>query len=152
MSGDTLVAIAGVLMALVLVGANGGLRRLPRKRMFGMVAIWVGIIVAAAIFVPYYWLVYNRAVRTMHFDQYYVGKLPVPHPGARALNDIVELVKTVSDEMRPNPQTSLTGKAASIQRGIDMKIFDLFELTLSEAELILASVGEQTERSNWTAR
>ncbi len=49
MSGDTLVAIAGVLMALVLVGANGGLRRLPRKRMFGMVAIWVGIIVAAAL-------------------------------------------------------------------------------------------------------
>lgn len=49
MSGDTLVAIAGVLMALVLVGANGGLRRLPRQRMLVMAAIWVAIIVAVAL-------------------------------------------------------------------------------------------------------
>ena len=44
-----LVAIAGVLMALVLVGANGGLRRLPRQRMLGMAAIWIAIILAAAL-------------------------------------------------------------------------------------------------------
>ncbi|WP_225007384.1 MULTISPECIES: hypothetical protein [Novosphingobium] len=49
MSGDTLVAIAGVIMALVLVSANGGLRRLPRKRMFVVAAIWLAIIVAVAL-------------------------------------------------------------------------------------------------------
>ena len=26
----------------------------------------------------YYWFVYNRAIRTMHFDKYYMGKLPIP--------------------------------------------------------------------------
>lgn len=49
MSADTLVAITGIVMALVLVGANGGLRRLPRQRMLGMAAIWLVVILVAAL-------------------------------------------------------------------------------------------------------
>lgn len=48
MSADTLVAIIGLAMALLLVGANGALQRLPRQRMLRMVGIWI-ILIGAAV-------------------------------------------------------------------------------------------------------
>lgn len=48
MSGDRLVGLIGIAMALVLVMANGGLRRLPLGTKARMAAIWIVIIVVAA--------------------------------------------------------------------------------------------------------
>ncbi|BEV00526.1 hypothetical protein [Novosphingobium olei] len=49
MSGDKLIAIIGIVMALVLVGANGRMRTLPRQRMLLMAAGWIAIIVVVAL-------------------------------------------------------------------------------------------------------
>lgn len=49
MSADTLVAVIGVLMALMIVGANGGLRRLPARRMLALAAVWGVVIVIVAL-------------------------------------------------------------------------------------------------------
>lgn len=49
MSGDKVVAIVGIAMALVLILANGRLRRMPMRSAAIMAAVWVGIIVVAAI-------------------------------------------------------------------------------------------------------
>ena len=49
MSGDKLIAIIGIVMALILVGANGRLREMPRQRMLLMAAGWIAIIVVVAL-------------------------------------------------------------------------------------------------------
>jgi len=49
MSGDRVVAIIGLLMALALVLANGRLRAMPVGKSVRYAAIWVAIIVVAAL-------------------------------------------------------------------------------------------------------
>lgn len=48
MNGDRWIALIGIAMALTLVLANGGLRRLPLRSKAWMAAAWVFIIIVAA--------------------------------------------------------------------------------------------------------
>lgn len=49
MTPDWIVALIGIVMALILVAANGNLRRIKLSSRFGMAAIWALIILAAAL-------------------------------------------------------------------------------------------------------
>ncbi|WP_225206211.1 hypothetical protein [Novosphingobium huizhouense] len=49
MNGDKLIAIVGIVMALILVGANGRLRAMPRRRQALMALGWIAIIVVVAL-------------------------------------------------------------------------------------------------------
>ena len=49
MSGDKLIAVVGIVMALILVGANGRLRAMPLRRQALMALGWIAIIVVVAL-------------------------------------------------------------------------------------------------------
>jgi hypothetical protein len=48
-TGDKIVAIIGIVMALVLVLANGRLRQLPWRANAWMAGVWLVLIIAAAV-------------------------------------------------------------------------------------------------------
>ncbi len=73
----------------------------------------------------YYWFVFNRAVRTMHFDKYYVGKLPVKKIDMKQQENIKELVAIVSSYSSEERQSKEL-ECASILKKIDDLIFNAY--------------------------
>jgi hypothetical protein len=49
LNGDKIVGLIGLAMALILIGRNGALWRLPLRKSLVLMAIWSLIIVAAAV-------------------------------------------------------------------------------------------------------
>ncbi len=74
----------------------------------------------------YYEFVFCRAIRTMHFDHYYAGKLPIPH-----LNE--------DERTEAESVARLAGRTearARRLRMIDECVFDLYRLSRSEREFV----------------
>ncbi|MEM5831657.1 MAG: TaqI-like C-terminal specificity domain-containing protein, partial [Candidatus Aenigmatarchaeota archaeon] len=90
----------------------------------------------------YYWFVYNRAIRTMHFDEIYMGKLPIKIPNQQNLhliNSIESLVSqilslTQSDDYLSNPQKQ--AKVKELEKEIDRLVYKLYDLTEDEIKII----------------
>ncbi len=87
----------------------------------------------------YYWFVYNRAVRTMHFDSYYMGKLPIKQislkeqePFKAIVDQILSL--TQSEDYLENPQKQ--EKVKEYERQIDQLVYKLYGLTEDEIKII----------------
>jgi hypothetical protein len=87
----------------------------------------------------YYWLVYNRAIRTMHFDQYYLGKLPVKTLTSEQQNTIIEVVNNIlsiteKDDYLTNKTKTLLVK--DYEKQIDRLIFQFYGINDEEIGLI----------------
>ena len=87
----------------------------------------------------YYWFVYNRAVRTMHFDSYYIGKLPIKQisqekqkPFINIVSDILSL--TQSEDYLENPEKQ--AKVKEYERQIDQLVYELYGLTEEEIKIV----------------
>ncbi len=89
----------------------------------------------------YYYLVYNRAVRTMHFDAYYAGKLPLKPLDSRRQAELASLVDELIAEVRRAPGSRLTPRGAEIYRVLDDTLFDVYDLTNQQRQLILDATG-----------
>lgn len=85
----------------------------------------------------YYYLVYNRAVRTMHFDAYYAGKLPIKavDPGRQA--ELGGLVDELMVESRQASEKRLKVRGKEIYRALDETLFAVYNLTDQQIQLIL---------------
>lgn len=64
-------------------------------------------------------MVFCRAVRTMHFDGYYAGKLPLALPTAEIVDDAQTLPRTCAD----------AGSRTRVQQLIDDVVFRAYEVT-----------------------
>lgn len=80
----------------------------------------------------YYWFVYNRAVRTMHFDEYYIGKLPVKVIKPQEQNPIINLVDKILYLKATNPEIATT----HLEKEIDKLIYELYGLNEEDVRLI----------------
>ncbi len=87
----------------------------------------------------FYWCVCNRAIRTMHFDKYYMGKLPIKNisldhqkPFIELVDKILELTDKEDYEHRPNLQE----KVQQYSNQIDQLVYKLYNLTDEEIERI----------------
>ncbi len=80
----------------------------------------------------YYWFVYNRAIRTMHFDEYYLGKLPVKKIPLKEQEDFASLVNEILSIKSKNPESD----TSSIEKEIDQRIYQLYGLNEDEIYLI----------------
>lgn len=49
MSGDTIVALIGIVMAAAILSRNSRIRALPTKTKFGYAAIWVALFIGGTI-------------------------------------------------------------------------------------------------------
>jgi len=95
----------------------------------------------------YYWFVYNRAIRTMHFDKYYMGKLPIKKITSQnkpIVQEIEELVDTIITLTQSGEYLEDKGKQAQVkeyEKQIDQLVYKLYDLTPEEIDLIEKNVS-----------
>ncbi|PMP62375.1 MAG: type II restriction endonuclease [Sulfurihydrogenibium sp.] len=90
----------------------------------------------------YYWFIYNRAIRTMHFDEYYIGRLPIKeinHQNQHIAQQIESLVNqilnlTQSDDYETNPAKQ--NQVKELEKQIDQLVYQLYNLTEEEIKII----------------
>ncbi len=80
----------------------------------------------------YYWFVYNRAIRTMDFDEYYLGKLPVKKIPLKEQEFFVSLV----NDILSIKSRDLDADTSSIEKEINKKIYEIYSLNEDEISLI----------------
>jgi hypothetical protein len=90
----------------------------------------------------YYWFVYNRAVRTMHFDESYLGKLPIKKLNSETQPLADQIVQKVQEILTltqsPDFETSQERqeKVKKLEREIDQLVYKLYDLTEEEIAII----------------
>jgi hypothetical protein len=97
----------------------------------------------------YYWFVYNRAIRTMHFDEGYLGKLPIKKINSKnqpIADQIIQKVDqilslTQSDDYDTNQEKQK--KVKEIEKEIDMLVYELYGLDNEEIEIIESSLNSK---------
>lgn len=82
------------------------------------------------------WFVYNfvycRAIRTMHFDSYYIGRVPVPSATSAKQAEIEALVGQILALKKENPEADIS----ALETEIDQLIYKLYNLTSDEIDII----------------
>ena len=68
----------------------------------------------------------------MHFDNYYIGKIPIPPVTTEAQQPIIELVERISSAKQENPQANST----EAEQQIDKLVYELYGLTDTEVALV----------------
>ena len=76
--------------------------------------------------------IFCAAQLTMHFDNYYVGKIPIPRVTTETQQPIIELVEQISSAKQADPQADST----DAERQIDKCVYELYELTDTEVALV----------------
>jgi len=90
----------------------------------------------------YYWFVYNRAVRTMHFDENYLGRLPIKKLNSETQPLADQIVQKVQEILTltqsPDFETSQEKqqKVKELERQIDQLVYKLYGLTEEEIKII----------------
>lgn len=80
-----------------------------------------------------YRFIYASAIRTMHFDSYYIGKLPVPNLDREDQERIVETVEELESLAELGGEEPEYRKRT---RRIDARIYDYFEFTERERKFL----------------
>jgi adenine-specific DNA-methyltransferase len=83
----------------------------------------------------YYWFVYNRAIRTMDFDESYIGKLPIKKitPKNQPIADqIIALVDQILSSKQQNPDAD----TSHLEHQIDQLAYKLYDLKEEEIKII----------------
>jgi hypothetical protein len=83
-----------------------------------------------------YRFIYCAAVRTMHFDEHYIGKIPLPLDYRYKQDDIVALVDKILAAKRANPNAD----TSALEREIDERIYHLYGLTPEEIRIVEESL------------
>ncbi len=90
----------------------------------------------------YYWFVYNRAIRTMHFDESYIGRLPVKEITPKNQHIVDQIVRNVNQILSftqsPDYETSKEkqAKVKELEKEIDKLVYELYGLTEEEIAII----------------
>lgn len=79
-----------------------------------------------------YKFIYCSAIRTMHFDNYYVGKIPIPKISCHDQHAVITLVDQIltAKQKDPNADTSV------LERQIDQMVYKLYDLTPDEIAIV----------------
>ncbi len=72
----------------------------------------------------------------MHFDEHYIGKIPLPVDYRDKQSTIVELVDTILTIKRDNPDAN----TSTLEREIDERIYRLYGLTSEEIRIVEESL------------
>ena len=86
--------------------------------------------------------IFASAVRTMHFDEDYVGKIPIPFVPPEEQQPIVDMAERIIEAKQENPKICMSTE----EQEIDELVYDLYRLTKREKEIVKSSIG-QMEKS-----
>ncbi len=81
-------------------------------------------------------VVFNKAVRTMHLDQYFLDRLPVPLEFLEAQDKLASMVTYVLSAVAKSDP--VTGDAAAVIQEIDDFVASLYRLSEAERKLVLS--------------
>lgn len=90
----------------------------------------------------YYWFVYNRAIRTMHFDSYYIGKISIKNIELEAQQPFITLVDQILNAKKQPPSSPFDkgefkdADTSALEREIDYMVYNLYGLTEEEIKII----------------
>ena len=84
-----------------------------------------------------YRFIFSSALMTMHFDNYYVGKIPVPVVSLEEQRPIIELVEQILSMKQKDPKAD----SAEIEKQIDALIYALYRLTETEIAIVQEVMG-----------
>lgn len=79
-----------------------------------------------------YKFVYCAAIRTMHFDNYYIGKIPIPKISHKDQRPVITLVDQILTSKQKDPDTD----TSALERQIDQMVYKLYDLTPDEIEIV----------------
>jgi len=102
---------------------------------------WLAYLNSAFVSWYAYNFVYTRAIRTMHFYDFYIQQIPIPHRGlsTKVQKQFVELVNrilaiTKDEDYLNNPQKKAQVK--SLENQIDLMVYKLYGLTWDEVNIV----------------
>jgi hypothetical protein len=90
----------------------------------------------------YYWFVYNRAIRTMDFDEGYLGKLPIKkinsknQPIADQIIQKVDQILTLTQSKDYDTNQAKQEQVKRLEHEIDKLVYKLYGLTEEEIKII----------------
>lgn len=82
--------------------------------------------------------IFSSAIRTMDFDKYYIGKIPIPIVTPEEQQPIVDLAKRIMAAKVENPQANCSVE----EKKIDKQVYDLYRLTDAEVQTVKSSIGQ----------
>lgn len=91
-----------------------------------------------------YNFIYNRAIRTMHFINYYVTQIPIPKSvieNHESQKNIINIVDKILAAKKKNPQAD----TSELEHQIDVMVYKLYELTYDEVKIIDPAFGLSPE-------
>ena len=80
--------------------------------------------------------IFSSAVRTMHFDEDYVDKIPVPIVTPAEQQPIIELAKQIMTAKQKNPEVDTSAK----EQKIDTLVYNLYGLEAEERKIVQSSI------------
>ena len=83
--------------------------------------------------------IFSSAIRTMDFDKYYIGKIPIPIVTPEEQQPIVDLAKRIIAAKVENPLTDCSVH----EKKIDEQVYDLYRLTDAEVQTVKSSIGQE---------
>ena len=86
-----------------------------------------------------YRFIFCSALMTMHFDNYYVGKIPVPLASLEEQRPIIELVEQILSMKQKDPKAD----SAEVEKQIDALIYALYGLTETEIAIVQEVMGSE---------
>jgi hypothetical protein len=102
-------------------------------------AIFVSAVLNSALINWYiHKFIFSSAIRTMTFDKYYVGKIPVPIVTPEEQQPIIELAERIMTAKRDNSEVDMSVE----ERKIDKLVYNLYGLTAEEREIVKLSIGD----------
>jgi len=81
--------------------------------------------------------IFCSALMTMHFDNYYVGKIPIPLVSPEQQQPIIELSEQLLSAKWENPKA----ECAETERSIDALVYALYGLTDEEVAIVEKVMG-----------
>ncbi|MFW6414274.1 MAG: TaqI-like C-terminal specificity domain-containing protein [Verrucomicrobiota bacterium] len=93
-----------------------------------------------------YNFIYNRAIRTMHFINYYVTQIPIPEKTLHRQDlqqPFIELSRNILDAKKANPNADVS----ALESEIDHLVYRLYGLTDEEIAIVEESVGSGADGS-----
>ena len=79
-----------------------------------------------------YKFVFCSAIRTMDFDNYYVGKIPIPKISHRDQHPVVTLVDQILAAKQKDPDAD----TSALEKQIDQMVYKLYDLTPEEIAIV----------------
>ena len=86
-----------------------------------------------------YRFIYGSAIRTMHFDDHYIGKIPIPKQSGTEKHQLISNVDLILsliklDDYLQNPKKQF--KVKVLEAEINQLIYKLYDLTLEEIKIV----------------